>query len=126
MKKGYLGTVLAVAGFVTATATHAAVHRVYPGESIQDAIDMAAAGDTILVEPGVYKAPADSTYGLHITKDNIRLIGKVKKGRGEEGKVRLVYDGEFYKEENMCLAPDKDDRDPVCKTGQRTGVWASR
>ena len=125
MSKCLIGALIAGARFVSATAAQAAGHRVYPGESIQVAIDMAAAGDTILVEPGVYKAPVDSTYGLHITKDNIRLIGKVKKGRGEEGKVRLVYDGVFYDDENMCLAPVKDDRDPVCKTGQRTGVYAA-
>ncbi len=126
MKKGFISAFLAGAVFVTATAAQAAVHRVYPGMSIQDVIDNdAESGDTILVEPGVYKAPADSTYGLHITKDNIRLIGKVKKGRGEEGKVRLVYDGVFYDEGNMCLAPDKKDREPVCNTGQRTGVYAA-
>ena len=89
MKKGYLGAILAIAGFVTATATQAAVHRVSPGDSIQAALDMASPGDTVLVEPGSYQEFGNGRYGLRIQQDNIRLIGKVKKGRGEAGKVRL-------------------------------------
>jgi parallel beta-helix repeat protein len=125
MNMRYFSPLLAVVLFATATAAQAAVHKVYPGESIQAAIDIAAPGDTIMVEPGIYQAPPGSTYGLHITTDNLRLIGKVKKGKGEEGKVRLVYQGEFYNEDNDCLAEDKKDRAPVCDTGQRTGVFAA-
>jgi len=125
MIKRYFSPLLAVALFATATVANAAVHRVYPGMSIQEAIDEAEPGDTIMVEPGTYSAPDDSTYGLHITTPNLRLIGKVKKGRGDAGKVRLVYSGEFYEPSNECLAPDKDDRDPICDTGQRTGVYVA-
>ena len=125
MIKRYFSLLLAVALFATATVANAAVHRVYPGMSIQEAIDEAEPGDTIMVEPGTYSAPDDSTYGLHITTPNLRLIGKVKKGRGDAGKVRLVYSGEFYEPSNQCLAPDQNDRAPVCDEGQRTGVYAA-
>ena len=50
--KCWFSAVFAVALFATAATAQAAVHRVYPGESIQAAIDAAAPGDTILVEPG--------------------------------------------------------------------------
>jgi hypothetical protein len=76
--------------FALSTAANAAVHRVFPGESIQAALDDANPGDTVLVEPGIYQETGNGRYGLRIDKDNIRLIGKVKKGRGEAGLVRLI------------------------------------
>ncbi|MEP1594247.1 MAG: hypothetical protein ABJK20_06730, partial [Halieaceae bacterium] len=69
MNKGYVGALLlAGAVFITATSAQAAVHRVYPGMSIQEAIDDAYAGDTILVEPGLYEEADNGRYGLRIDK----------------------------------------------------------
>ena len=67
------------------------------------------------MEPGIYENPNNGDgegdkYGLRITTDNLRLIGKVKKGKGEAGKVRLVY---------------KDDGDDDKNTGQQTGIYAA-
>ena len=94
---------LAAAVFATATVAQAAVHKVYPGDSIQAAIDAASSGDTILVEPGEYYEDATSRYGLRITTDNLRLIGKVKKGKGDAGKVRLIANGS--QETGILAAP---------------------
>ena len=85
-----ISMLLGLALFALSTAANAAVHRVFPGNSIQAALDDANPGDTVLVEPGIYQETDNGRYGLRIEKDNIRLIGKVKKGRGEAGKVRLL------------------------------------
>ena len=110
---------LGMAALAISTAADAKVHRVRPGQSIQAAIDSAAPGDTILVEPGIYRENPDSRYGLRIQTENLRLIGKVVQGRGEAGKVRLVRDGrqetgiyaapvgcEYDAVEGSCPLPD--------------------
>ena len=92
MKKRFLGGLIAVVAFTAASVAQATVHRVYPGDSIQAAIDAASAGDTIIVEPGVYKERGNGRYGLRIDKSNIRLIGKIreKKGQGKPNRVRVL------------------------------------
>jgi hypothetical protein len=88
-------SLLGIAVLAIGSAADAAVHRVHPGQSIQAAIDGASPGDTILVEPGTYQEDSASLYGLHITTDNLRLIGKENHGHGhgKPNKVRLLQNG---------------------------------
>ncbi len=52
-------------------------HHVAPGESIQDAIDLARSGDTILVEPGKYYEALDiDVSDLTIRGDGATLLGR--------------------------------------------------
>jgi hypothetical protein len=109
MKLRRLFYLLGIAVFMTSAAANAAVHRVSPGDSIQAAIDGAAAGDTILVEPGIYQETGNGRYGLRISTDNLRLIGKVKKGRGDAGKVRILQNE--AQETGVYAAPSGCDYD---------------
>jgi len=116
MNLRYICAAAGIAAFMVAASANATVHRVFPTNSsasdIQAAIDKAKPGDTILVEPGTYKfsppepAAGKYYYGLRIKTDNLRLIGKVVPGRGEAGKVRLVYDGPAIDPENNVRAKD--------------------
>jgi parallel beta-helix repeat protein len=81
---------LGVVALLATSAANATVHRVFPNQSLQAAVDMASPGDTVLVEPGTYYG-TDPKYGLRISKDNLRLIGKVVPGRGDQGKVRVLF-----------------------------------
>ncbi len=83
-------SLLGIVAVMSFASANAAVHRVSPGESIQAAVNAAAPGDTILVEPGIYQETGNGRYGLRIATDNLRLIGKVKKGLGDAGKVRIL------------------------------------
>lgn len=97
----------------TATIAQAKVGKVYPGESIQAAIDAAEPGDTIIVFPGTYQEDPSSEYGLRIKTDNIRLIGKRIYSDGELGKVRLIANG--AQETGVYAAPEGCEyRDSAC------------
>ena len=68
VRKLILTAILAVASLPAA----AAVHEVHDGESIQQAVNGAQPGDTILVYPGRY------VEGVYIDKDGITLRGVVE------------------------------------------------
>jgi hypothetical protein len=90
--------------FATSAVANAAVHRVFPGESIQAAIDVASRGDTILVEPGEYMEDPTSRYGLRIATDQLRLIGKTRAaGDGTTERVHLIANGD--QETGVLAAP---------------------
>lgn len=133
MIKRWITPFLSVAMFATATMSQAAVHQVSPGESIQAAIDAASPGDTIMVEPGVYNENASSRFGLRITTDNLRLIGKPQRGQGDAGKVILTpattpVPGGGVQETGVYAAPDSctpEDEvgDEFCESNRLQGFY---
>ena len=91
--------------FATSTVANAAVHRVFSGESIQAAIDVASPGDTILVEPGEYMEDPTSRYGLRIATNNLRLVGKTRAASdGTTERVHLIATGD--QETGVLAAPE--------------------
>jgi hypothetical protein len=124
-----IAAIFAVSALTITTAADAAVHRVFPGESIQAALNMAEPGDTVLVEPGIYQEVGNGRYGLRIDKDDIRLIGKVKKGMGEAGKVRLIQNEDqetgVYAGPTGCDYDVKDDtpEGQECRSRELQGFY---
>ncbi len=88
---------------IAADTAEARVTRVRAGESIQAAIDAASDGDTILVDPGTYQEDPSSVYGLRITQNRIRLIGRSRAGKGGGDKVRILANGD--QETGIYAAP---------------------
>jgi parallel beta-helix repeat protein len=73
--KSALLAIAAVAFATLGMGPCSTVHIVKNGESIQDAVDAANPGDTIIVRPGTYTAPAGADAVVTVLKDDITLIG---------------------------------------------------
>lgn len=71
---------------VSASPAVAASYKVHPGESIQAAIDNAAAGDKIFVYPGDYLEPHSNTAAITINKP-LTLQAKVSAKDRELGNI---------------------------------------
>jgi Right handed beta helix region len=55
---------------------------VYPGQSIQEAVDAIAPGGTIYVMPGTYQETHGGQNAVTISKNGVRLIGRTKRRQG--------------------------------------------
>jgi len=57
---------------------------VYPGQSIQDAVDAIAPGGTIYVMPGTYQETHAGTDAVTVSKDGVKLIARSRPSHGEK------------------------------------------
>jgi len=78
------------------------VRLVWPGESIQAAVDAAVPGSWILVLPGVYHETSDptGTNALQVTKSGIHLIGL------SHGRQRVVLENAGGQRNGIVVVPD--------------------
>jgi hypothetical protein len=57
---------------------------VYPGQSIQDAVDAIAPGGTIYVMPGTYQETHGGTDAVTVSKDGVKLIARSRPSHGQK------------------------------------------
>jgi parallel beta-helix repeat protein len=67
---------------------------VYPGQSIQDAVNAIAPGGTVYVMPGVYQETHGGTAAVTVSKDGVRLIGASKRKKDGPKVVLQAYPGQ--------------------------------
>jgi parallel beta-helix repeat protein len=102
-----------------APATASAAETVlYPGDSIQAAVDAAEPGDKIIVMPGVYYGPANARRAVRIKKDGIRLIGKPD---GDD-KVILRPNPDGSNEDGILVEPEGGGDGPVIQGSRIQGM----
>jgi Right handed beta helix region len=78
------GTVMTLLTFVSAASASSGTHVVRPGESIQDAVDAASPGDTVMVEAGTYwEHVRIETDGLTLTAQGTVTLKPPHYGYGE-------------------------------------------
>lgn len=112
-----LGTLTIGLAVVCIPATAGAAKTVlYPGDSIQAAVDIAAPGDQIIVMPGEYFGPAGADEAVRIKKDGISLIGKPD---GDD-KVILRPNPDGSNEDGILVEPDGGD--PIIQGSHIQGI----
>src|SRR5207302_6479317 len=93
-------------GVTTTAASAKAVINVGPGDSIQDAVNSAKPGDTIVVAPGTYDG------GIAVTTDKLTIIGDGAVLQGpsaEDAACRQVGDDDGF----CVFSPTFDPKNPV-------------
>jgi parallel beta-helix repeat protein len=112
-----LGTLTIGLAVVCIPATAGAAKTVlYPGDSIQAAVDIAAPGDQIIVMPGEYFGPVGADEAVRIKKDGISLIGKPD---GDD-KVILRPNPDGSNEDGILVEPDGGD--PIIQGSHIQGI----
>jgi len=114
-----LGTLAIGLAILCVPVTAGAAETVlYPGDSIQAAVDAASPGDKIIVMPGVYYGPAESRRAVRIKKDGIRLIGKPD---GDD-KVILRPNPDGSNEDGILVEPEGGGEGPVIQGSRIQGM----
>ena len=98
-----LGTLTLGLAILCAPVTASAKKTVIgPGDSIQETVDAASPGDTIILMPGVYYGPPNARRAVRIKMDRISLIGKPD---GDD-KVILMPNPDGSNEDGILVEPE--------------------